>query len=206
MMRAVLLAGGNSERMGTDKSLLIIEKITLIELITMQLLDTFDEIVIITNNRLRTEIENIFNNYAQVRVVEDLIPDKGPMGGLFTAYNVIDDEVFFMTSCDNVAINSQILDVLSKFIGNYDIVAPMINNRYEPMFAFYSRSSFSKVEANVKSERLSMQKLLAEVNTKAVKPESIGVSLHEEFGNMNTEKEFESMLPMLRDIEHKYTK
>ncbi len=205
-MKAALLAGGNSKRMGLDKSLLIIEKKTLIELITLQLLETFEQVIIITNKRLKPIISNVFNKYLSVNVHEDLIPDKGPMGGLYTAFNLIKDDVFFLTACDIAIINRNTIELMREFIKDYDVISPKMKNKYEPMFAFYSRSAFQIVTVNIKEEKLSMQKLLAELNTKEVTPEMLNIHQNEEFGSMNTKDEFNTMLPILRKFEKKYTK
>ena len=203
-MKAILLAGGNSTRMGSDKSLLIIETLSLIELIALQLLEIFEQLIIITNERLYPKISIVFNKYINVQVYTDLITDKGPISGLYTALKVIDDDAFFLTSCDVVYINKKDIELMQNFIQDYDVVAPLINKRYEPMFAFYSRSSLHIVHENINKDRLSMQKLLVELNTKAI-TFNMNEFEQKQFRSLNTEDEFQTMLPILREIEQKFT-
>ena len=72
------LSGGKSSRMGTDKALLPIEGKTMIEHIIAQVKDIGDEVIVITNTPEGYKFLNL-------PIFTDVIPDKGALGGLYTA-------------------------------------------------------------------------------------------------------------------------
>lgn len=79
----LVLAGGRSSRMGTDKALLTIEQSTMIERTVQVLSDTCVQKVLISRN------DNLPQHIA------DIIPNKGPLSGIhsivtqFPEYNVV---------------------------------------------------------------------------------------------------------------------
>ena len=79
---AAILAGGKSSRMrGEDKSLLVLNGMTFVESIRKRLGECFAEIFVVSDRSL--EIKEM-----GFSVFPDLITDKGPLGGLYTALSV----------------------------------------------------------------------------------------------------------------------
>lgn len=74
----IILAGGKSQRMGTDKWLLLLKGKPFISHIYEAMKPIFgDNIVIVSSNPE-------YDKYGYKRI-EDLISNKGPVGGLYTA-------------------------------------------------------------------------------------------------------------------------
>lgn len=96
-MKAYILAGGESRRMGQNKALLDINGSSLIEVIAEQLSD-FEEVVIVGNKETY--------NHLNYRVIEDIIPSKGPLSGIHTALKDADDNCF-ICSCDSPSISEE---------------------------------------------------------------------------------------------------
>ena len=75
----VVLAGGQSKRFGQDKSQVQLGEKILIDYILLEILDQFNEILIIANNDIK------FLNSKKITKIEDYKKDLGPLGGVLTA-------------------------------------------------------------------------------------------------------------------------
>jgi len=75
----VVLAGGQSKRFGEDKSQVNLEGKILINYILSEILDVFDEILIVANS----DIE--FMQSKKISKIEDFQKDLGPLGGVLSA-------------------------------------------------------------------------------------------------------------------------
>ena len=82
----VVLAGGKSQRFGEDKSQVKLHGKILINYIVSEIIDQFNEILIVTNNN----IELI--NSDKISKTKDLKEGLGPLGGIFTAMRWIKDQ------------------------------------------------------------------------------------------------------------------
>lgn len=96
-MNAYILAGGESRRMGENKALIDINGSTLIEIIAEQLSD-FDEVIIVGK-------KETFQHLG-LRVIEDIIPSKGPLSGIHAALKDADDNCF-ICSCDTPTLSAE---------------------------------------------------------------------------------------------------
>jgi molybdopterin-guanine dinucleotide biosynthesis protein A len=132
---AIVMAGGKSKRMGSDKSMLSIKGQSIIETICNQLSDTFDEILISAN-----QIDKFaFLGY---KVIPDKVPEQGPLMGIASALEVSIKEFNFVVACDIPKINLNYVNrMLNEAIESHaDIVMPISGkNKYEPLFAVYRK-------------------------------------------------------------------
>ena len=82
----VVLAGGKSQRFGEDKSQIKLHGKILINYIISEIIDQFNEILIVTNNNIE------FMNSDKISKTKDLQEGLGPLGGIFTAMRWIKDQ------------------------------------------------------------------------------------------------------------------
>jgi molybdopterin-guanine dinucleotide biosynthesis protein A len=75
----VVLAGGQSKRFGQDKSQVQLGSKILIDYILLEILNEFDEILIIANNDIK------FFNSKKINKIEDYKKNLGPLGGVLSA-------------------------------------------------------------------------------------------------------------------------
>ena len=75
----VVLAGGKSQRFGEDKSQVKLHGKILIDYILSEIIDQFEEILIVTNNEIK------FKFSKKISITKDLIEGIGPLGGILTA-------------------------------------------------------------------------------------------------------------------------
>jgi len=75
----VVLAGGKSQRFGQDKSQAQLQGKILIDYILSEIIDEFNEILIVTNNSIS------FMSSDKIFLTKDFKNGLGPLGGVFTA-------------------------------------------------------------------------------------------------------------------------
>lgn len=175
----VIMAGGKSKRMGTDKGLMLFKGKLLVQY-SIDLLRSFcSEIIISTENQEYAQFE--------LQMVADLIPECGPMGGIYSAFKFTQAEILLTLACDMPFVTPQTIERLLENQFDYDCVVPRIGDKLEPLCAIYSRSLFSKIESRIKTGNLSMHGLIMESNYKLVDFEDD----LPDFRNLNTKEEFE---------------
>ena len=75
----VVLAGGKSQRFGQDKSQVKLQGKILIDYILSEIVDEFNETLIVTNNPIS------FMSSDKIFLTKDFKNGLGPLGGVFTA-------------------------------------------------------------------------------------------------------------------------
>ena len=82
----VVLAGGKSQRFGEDKSQAKLHGKILIDYIISEIIDEFNEILIVTNNNIK------FKKSDKISTTKDFKEGLGPLGGILTAMRWIKNE------------------------------------------------------------------------------------------------------------------
>jgi molybdopterin-guanine dinucleotide biosynthesis protein A len=156
---AAILCGGKSSRMGFDKCKIKIGDKYLVEIIGEQLEEIFDDIILIANDL------NKFDDM-KYRIVRDIIPNSGPMGGIYSALNYSASNNVFITACDMPVINTDYIKYMMEIISNKNVEgAVSIKSDYiEPLYAFYSKSMIDKFESHIKKESFKLLSVIHESN------------------------------------------
>ncbi len=131
-MTAIILAGGNSVRMGENKAFLPIDGVPIITRIHSLLTELFAEVIIITN---QTQLFKDFRS----RTYVDLIPDKGALGGLYTGVFLSEFEYSFCVACDMPFIKRSLVRFLVKNTTGEDAIVPRTRDGLQPLHAVYSK-------------------------------------------------------------------
>lgn len=131
-MTGIILVGGKSSRMGEDKAFMNVRGVPVFKRILNVFEDIFDEILIITNK------EGRFAGCGYPEVA-DIIPDRGPLGGIYTGLKYAKSDSIFVASCDLPFIHTSIVKMIIKESNMYDIVVPDIDGMLHPLHATYSK-------------------------------------------------------------------
>jgi molybdopterin-guanine dinucleotide biosynthesis protein A len=137
---AIILAGGPSRRMGTDKALLPIGSRCLIEHLYNQLLPWFDGVLI-------SAAETDKYAFLGARVVADEVPGCGPLGGIASGLATSDSEANFVIACDVPAVDMNFVKNMLSEARDCDAVIPRWRRGYEPLFAVYKKSALPAVRS-----------------------------------------------------------
>jgi len=144
----IILAGGKSQRMGEDKGLLPYRGKLMVEHVIAQLAKVVDEIIIISNNAE-------YNQFGYL-VFEDLIKEKGPVGGIYTGLTNSSTETNVIVSCDTPHVSHQLLNQLLTCQGNYDVTVPSHNARVHPLIGIYQKKCASIFKSAIDQDQLKL--------------------------------------------------
>ncbi len=130
-MGVIVLAGGKSERMGTDKALLQLRGQTLLERTLLALSPLSEEVLVVSERA---------DKYPLIlgRGVADRFPGAGPLGGIVTGLEILGEGNHLAVACDMPSLQLPVLRyLLSLANAEVDGVVPMIEGRLEPLCAVY---------------------------------------------------------------------
>ena len=192
---AIILTGGQSQRMGTDKALLRISDQTFLSLIAHKLASLTDDIVIAGTYR---------EGYAEaiaplpVRFVPDSFENRGPLGGLHAGLQTMRHPVGIVVACDMPLINIELLRRMVERldIGTGDAVVPQDEKGWHPLHAIYRKRCVTPIEHLVRAGDLRVQNLIKHLNVQAITQNEMaqfdphGLSLK----NLNTPDEVAALL------------
>jgi len=137
---AIVLAGGQSRRMGQDKNFLPFHGRPMIEHIVGQLTPWFDEVMIGANEPDKFA-------FLQRRVVSDREPGQGPLMGLLSCLAASRHELNFVTACDIPLQDPRFMMRMIQAAAGWDIVMPLSpEGRPEPLLAVYRKTVCAAAE------------------------------------------------------------
>ncbi|MFH2012285.1 MAG: molybdenum cofactor guanylyltransferase [Pseudomonadota bacterium] len=160
-MTGVILAGGNSKRMGTNKAFLKINGQRMIDQTVDLFKNIFDEIILVTNSPQEYL-------YLNVRIVTDLIPGKGALGGLYTGLFFASSQHIFVTACDIPFLNREFIDYMISKVDNFDVLVPHSIGGLEPLHAIYSKTCIRHIEALLELNDLKITNFYPKVRLKEI--------------------------------------
>jgi len=129
----IILAGGKSSRMGTDKGFLKLNDKLFIEHIIEVLTPYVSELIIVSNN----SDYDIF----KLKRVNDIIENAGPLAGVYSGLKASKAERNIVLSCDIPLINSEVISVLIKEKNSdSEIIQIESNGKTMPLIAIYNKS------------------------------------------------------------------
>ena len=170
-LTAIILAGGKSSRVGLNKSkdqirfagrLLIdwvISKLTSLD-------NLKEENIIIVGPK---------EKYPRFkRVVQDIFPQKGPLGGIFSGLKASNSQYNLVVACDMPFLEVKLLKYMREEIDSNDIIIPRYNRGYiEPLCAIYSKKCLEVMEKNIQSGILSVRKIFPYLKIKYIEEEEV---------------------------------
>lgn len=150
----VLLAGGNSRRMGEDKRYLVVGEQTLLERGLAVLRSIFQEVlVVIAQDSLPLNVD--------ARVVRDLVPDCGSLGGLYTGLTQATTPYIFVVACDMPFLDPAVITQFTSRRASADIVMAKLAARLHPMHALYGKGCLPVLEQMIRARQLKIQEMLS---------------------------------------------
>jgi len=148
---AVLLAGGRSTRMGRDKATLLIDGQPLWQrqLATLRALHPAE--LFISGRRDGPYAA------AGVEIIEDAIPDLGPLGGIAAALHHAESPLVLVLAIDLPAMTAEFLGTLLQ---DARPTVPRRNNNFEPLAAIYPKSAHPIAEELLREDDRSLQRFV----------------------------------------------
>ncbi len=153
----VLLAGGKSRRMGEDKRFLLVGEETLLERGLRVLRSMFQEVlVVIAQDSTPLSVD--------ARIVRDLVPECGSLGGLYTGLMQATTPWAFVVACDMPFLDQAVIAQFTKRKALADIVMAKLAGRLHPIHALYGKQCLPPLEQMIQARQLKIQELVSHVS------------------------------------------
>lgn len=176
-----ILAGGKSQRMGTDKGLLLLDGKPFVAHIYEAMKPIFgDNIVVVSSN---ADYDALGYNR-----IEDLISNKGPVGGLYTALKQSKTKFNLVLSVDVPLITTELLQwLVTSHDDSYLLTQVQVAEKISPLVAVYDRALRALLGEHVAGNQLKLRDVIAEVHPQTLMvPEKWSSQLE----NINTEEDY----------------
>lgn len=165
---AIVLAGGKSSRMGTDKASIRLDSgLTLLQSTVDKLATVADEIIVVTDGRSYPGITT------RVKWIKDVLPGAGSLVGLYSGLREAGSKYAFAVACDMPFLNTGLIKYMLSLPHDYDILVPRTGHLYEPLHAVYSRSCLQPMEKMIGAGQMKIQDLFDRVAVRHIGEETI---------------------------------
>ena len=188
MLTIVIQAGGMSSRMGEDKALKIFLGKPLIQRVIERMTPIADEIIVTTNRPAEYAFLNL-------RLVPDLKPGRGALGGLYTAIASAAHPLVVVVACDMPFASQMFFEGARRLMvkEEADVVIAKTDEGYEPLHALYRRETcLPAIESAIDADQWKVIAWFPQVKVRVLTPDEIklldpsGLC----FWNLNTPEEF----------------
>lgn len=185
----LILSGGKSKRMGRPKAFLPYEGSTVIGHIVHEIKDLFNEVFIVAN-----EVES-FEDLG-VDVVKDILPHRGPLGGILSGLMTSSNHYAFVMACDMPLIDKRLVRELVSRRQDNDVVVLSHPQGIEPLFGVYSKNCIKPLEESLFAGNLSVQDFLSGLKAGIYEwmPERQDAEALPPFFNINTPQDYSRVI------------
>ncbi|NTW26273.1 MAG: molybdenum cofactor guanylyltransferase [Lentimicrobium sp.] len=184
LITGIVLAGGKSSRMGSDKGLMIFNGKPLVQY-SLDLLSLFCENILISSN-------NPSYKSFGFEVIADEVTGAGPIAGIASCLRHSGTSLNLVLSCDMPLLEPVVIETLLKNAEGNTFVVPIDSSgRAEPLCALYRSESLAYAEKLIQLESYRMTALFDKAPVKYIKPGDYPVRYNESwFANLNTPDDF----------------
>lgn len=128
---ALILAGGDSRRMGQDKASLVLDGRTLLQSVVATLQPLFAEVLVsVRQQRPDIDLPQVCDTPGQV----------GPLAGLAAGLERTSNPWLFAAACDMPFITPPLIEYLARQRADWQAVVPIVGGYPQPLAAFYAAS------------------------------------------------------------------
>ena len=158
---AIVLAGGQSRRMGRDKALIDYQGRPIIAHVIDTLRALSDDIAVVSNQ------SDLYGPFG-ARVVPDYEPPCGPLGGIAAGLQAAQHPLAVVVACDMPFLNVTLLRWLIDLADGYDAVVPQTGDEFEPLHAVYRRECYSPMVRRIERGERRVISFFADVRLRPV--------------------------------------
>ena len=175
--------------MGEDKALKRFLGRPLIQRVVERLAPVADELIVTTN---RPEDYS----FLDLRLIPDLKPGRGALGGLYTAIASASNPFVAVVACDMPFASAKLIEAATNLMvqEGADVVIAKSEEGYEPLHAVYRRETcLPAIEAAIAADQWKVIAWFPEVKVRVLTSDEIKASdpTGLAFWNVNTPEEFE---------------
>ena len=192
---AIMLCGGESNRMGRDKATLPFGPECLLQRIVRLLAGVIPVermVVVAAIDQPLPELP------ANIVITRDLHPDRGPLEGLAAGLRAVtaDVDALYVTGCDVPLLQPEFVQRMLDLLGDFDAAVPRDGVHRHPLAAVYRRSTLPLVEQLLAAGKQRMQEVFHALVTREIPVDELrAVDAHlDSLKNLNTPTDYEAAL------------
>jgi molybdopterin-guanine dinucleotide biosynthesis protein A len=180
----IILAGGKSSRMGTDKGFVHYKKKPLIQLALNLIQPYCSEVLISANSTVYAKMG--------VPVINDIIEDIGPLGGILSCLKQAKFEKSLVIACDMPSIESKIMNSLIEAHPLADLVyLTLPSGKIQSLPLILNRSTIQIIESQIDQNQFALHKFILKC-ARSHKLISQEVTIQDNIKNINTQNDLYS--------------
>ena len=176
-LTGIILAGGKSKRMGTDKAFIKLNGKTLLKH-SIELIKPFCNSLLISSN-------NPDHEKFGYKIIPDKFPNCGPIGGIYSCLKKSEPDWSFVISVDSAFVEPEFIKFLISEINEFEAVVPIHTKGKEPLIALYHKNCLVEIEKMIQSGDFKMHNLLNVIETKFVDAQNWVDKYPQLFRNLN---------------------
>ncbi len=197
----VLLAGGQSRRLGRDKRLEPFAGQPLIARVAGRLGEVCQELVAVVAGEAGAPSLPLPPG---ARVVPDAYPGKGSLGGIYSGLAAASHPWAVVVACDMPFLSVRLLRHLLSLREGFDAVVPVIEGYPEPAHAAYSKTCLPVIQRQLERGELKIARFFGQVRVRQVPEDEVrrfDPELHS-FFNINTPEDLAQALALAGERAH----
>jgi molybdopterin-guanine dinucleotide biosynthesis protein A len=163
-MTGIILSGGGSRRMGTNKAFVRVGGERLIDRTVRVFRTIFQEVIIVT-------VKPLDYLDQQATIVTDIVPQGGAIGGLYTGLFYANGDYAFVSACDMPFLNAAFIEFMISQTAGYDVVVPAPPDGLQPLHAIYARRCLPVIRSHLDRKRLKIIDLYPKLRIHSISPE-----------------------------------
>ncbi len=189
---AVILAGGRSARMGTDKASLAWGGATIVEAIAAELARGFADLVVITGTHGVPHLA--------AAVIRDAEPFRGPVPALRRGLDAVHAPFAFVCACDLPLLKAEVALALYAMAFGYDAAIPVVGNQPQVLAAVYAKGCMPALDAMIARGEHRLREIVGLINARMVSEDELRPYDPEltSFLNVNTPQDYARALRLAR--------
>ncbi|MFZ5590664.1 MAG: molybdenum cofactor guanylyltransferase [Bacillota bacterium] len=189
----VILAGGQSRRMGRNKATLTVQQQSLLEIMLNKLRSVFQHVVLSGSQAAAY--------HTGLPVIDDFFPGCGPLAGIHAALKLCAGRGVFVIGCDMPLVPAELIRYICNF-SNFDLVVPRVGDYLEPLCAFYHRSCLPFIEQALNQGRYKITGFFPRVRARYLTAEEISrfAPPDRAFFNINTPADWDRFCALYPDL------
>ena len=181
----VILAGGVSSRMGSNKALLPHKGGRFIESIYRELSEIFPEVILVTNTPEQY-------GFLPCRKVPDLFQGMGALAGIHAGLAQSSNPAVFTVACDMPHLDPWLIRHIANRAVGCDVVLPRSNSGFEPLHALYREGCLPVMEDCLKRGERRIVSILPQLRVREIAAAEVARfdPGFDSFSNINTPQEY----------------
>jgi molybdopterin-guanine dinucleotide biosynthesis protein A len=197
-MTSIVLAGGHGTRLGQDKTKVEIAGKSLIERVLACVAPLSSEIIVVLSQRDASQL----TVYPGMKLVFDIYPNKGALGGIYTGLMSSKDYHNLVVASDMPFLNADLLRYMLGLSPGFDVVVPRIGEMVEPLHAVYAKGCLDPIAQLLQKGGLKANSLFHSVKVRYVEEAEVDRfdPQHLSFFNINTKADLSRAKELLNVI------